>query len=119
MQNETTLETNSIYLLDRGVLLLITQIAATSPTLYTVYINNDLGGYGPAIATTLAASETIHIVDIISFNTLKAFGPDTAAALATSKTIHTIKIHANNISEYSDVKEIIAGITAQNNVVLA
>jgi len=94
-------------------LLLVAQIAATSPTLHSVNMGyNDLGAHGPAVATALAASHTIHTVYMHS-NSLGEHGPAVATALAASHTIHTVRMDANWwVGEYGSATEAV--ITAHN-----
>ena len=80
------------------VLLLIAQIAETSPTLYAVRMyGKNFGESGGAIAEALAKSHTIYSV-IISYQ-LVEHGPEIAKAFTKSPTIGFVNMNGRNLTE--------------------
>ncbi len=83
------------------ILLLIAEIAATSPHLRSVNISfNDLGEHAPAIAKALANSSTIAEILMVDTN-LGEYCPATAEALASLSNLGYLIISNNNLGKHA------------------
>lgn len=100
IQTEAELSLGYLRNIDPAVILLIAEIAATSPTLVTVDMTGyKLGVYGPSVAYALSASSTIENI-IFHGCDLGKHAPATVGALTNLSSLISLNIRGNHIEGY-------------------